>query len=655
MTVFSKDSKYRDLLISAVLVGLALLIRAPGLGKWCVTSDEYFLSQSVSFIQQSGIPKFPSGGYYTRGILYQYMMAIPVEYFQNREFALRLLPLLFGVLTISMVYIFCRSMLPVLPSFLCSLLLLFSSWHIEFSRFARFYTAFQFIFFVFLYSLYSKKSPYILWAIAFLAIFIYEGSIFLPFLLLTLFILDDKYNIPGKLYKIIFLSISLVSINYIVNGMNWRDFHVENALPVAMASTAHVSTAYASFMNKLPFIVPSLELHTFVFRSKATVLLYILVLFYTGYVLSVLYGRIKKDDAKWIYFYFLVILLLQLLHQYLLLGFILVILWINNPKTKTLYYDSIRLLFSHFILTTIFWISMILLSHNGNKILYYLVGYPSIKSLIILPYLSSVPLWGIVAFSVILISVVHSIISKPGDPNRFVLTVLLLCVFLLSILKVPEKSTRYSFFFYPLIFILGYIELNSLIYWFKNKKIGYNYKYLYTILLCVPVFLFISTEDYNRLHILDVSKKEINFRMGKYKKYQEHWYERFDYETPAIYINNSYQSGDIVIIDSNPFANYLKVPLYFFSPTNTYWFRQFSRKLGTEEIWSGSPMISSVPSIIKLIPKNIENYLWLIAQDQISGGYRIVDIAREYDLNVSNEYSGIDKRFKVWKISRKYQ
>jgi len=44
-------------------------------------------------------------------------------------------------------------------------------------------------------------------------------------------------------------------------------------------------------------------------------------------------------------------------------------------------------------------------------------------------------------------SVGHSVISKPDDPNRFVLTILLFAFFCFPSERLPEKSTRYSFSF----------------------------------------------------------------------------------------------------------------------------------------------------------------------------------------------------------------
>jgi len=75
----------------------AAAVRAPGLGRWCYTVDEFYFSQSVGFILDHGIPRFPTGGYYTRGLLLQYLSAVPALVLGQSEFTDRLVPLLFGI------------------------------------------------------------------------------------------------------------------------------------------------------------------------------------------------------------------------------------------------------------------------------------------------------------------------------------------------------------------------------------------------------------------------------------------------------------------------------------------------------------------------------------------------------------------------------
>ena len=78
-----KDTQERvfdsEVVLSVIIVGIALSFglyaRFKGLSIWPLASDEYHTVKSISFILESGFPEFPCGGYYTRGLMYQYLLA----------------------------------------------------------------------------------------------------------------------------------------------------------------------------------------------------------------------------------------------------------------------------------------------------------------------------------------------------------------------------------------------------------------------------------------------------------------------------------------------------------------------------------------------------------------------------------------------------
>jgi len=58
---------------AAVLFGI--YARFKGLGTWPLGVDEFYISRSIDFVLHTGLPEFPCGGIYPRGILYQYIVA----------------------------------------------------------------------------------------------------------------------------------------------------------------------------------------------------------------------------------------------------------------------------------------------------------------------------------------------------------------------------------------------------------------------------------------------------------------------------------------------------------------------------------------------------------------------------------------------------
>ena len=61
--------------LAAACIIAGTLARFWGLGRWPLAIDEYYFAQSVQNLLHFGIPKFPCGGLYVRGLVLQYASA----------------------------------------------------------------------------------------------------------------------------------------------------------------------------------------------------------------------------------------------------------------------------------------------------------------------------------------------------------------------------------------------------------------------------------------------------------------------------------------------------------------------------------------------------------------------------------------------------
>src|SRR6187549_3531625 len=61
--------------LTAAAVSFGLFARFKGLGASPFSVDEYYLARSVEDVMRSGLPAYDCGGYYTRGVLLQYLIA----------------------------------------------------------------------------------------------------------------------------------------------------------------------------------------------------------------------------------------------------------------------------------------------------------------------------------------------------------------------------------------------------------------------------------------------------------------------------------------------------------------------------------------------------------------------------------------------------
>ena len=184
------------ILIVSIILGI--YFRLVGLGKWPLAVDEYYIVKSVQNILQHGVPKFINGGFYERGILYQYLCVPLFLVGIKTELAVRIIPAILNILCIPVIYILAKK---ISGKFLASIVLFvfcFSVWEVEFARFGRMYAPFQFLFLLYLLFLYktvvenNSKSRKWLYIISITSIFVYEGSVFLAALNFLPVLWDNK-------------------------------------------------------------------------------------------------------------------------------------------------------------------------------------------------------------------------------------------------------------------------------------------------------------------------------------------------------------------------------------------------------------------------------------------------------------------------------
>src|SRR6266496_1547600 len=101
-------SLYGFIGILLLVIAWGLWVRFDGLGSRPLVADEYFSIKPVQYILEQGVPQFPTGGYYLRGLPLQYLDAGSVILFGENEFAHRFPAALFGVATLVLVFLYAR-------------------------------------------------------------------------------------------------------------------------------------------------------------------------------------------------------------------------------------------------------------------------------------------------------------------------------------------------------------------------------------------------------------------------------------------------------------------------------------------------------------------------------------------------------------------
>lgn len=213
---------YWSVIFVAVIIGT--IIRLKGLGKWSLALDEYYIVKSAENILKYGLPQFPQGGYYDRGILLQYFISILLTLGIKAELAARILPVLANLITIPPTYLIAKRIGNKYIALVTVVIFSFSIWEIEFARFARMYTMFQAVFMWYIYlaliDYENKNFKNYKWLLFLsgLSIFIYEGSLFLAVFNFIPFLLVRKVQL-----KYLISSTLLFIVSFILNRFNFRN------------------------------------------------------------------------------------------------------------------------------------------------------------------------------------------------------------------------------------------------------------------------------------------------------------------------------------------------------------------------------------------------------------------------------------------------
>ena len=527
------------------------------------------------------------------------------------------------------------------------------------------YAPFQFIFLAFLYAFYKgywrnlRTYQIFSWILAFISVFFYEGSIFLPVILFIVYIRGEGGSLREKkpLGPVL---IALLLLNMLAIKIGFRNIGVDNVLP------PDITTQTADILHRLPVVIPKLTYFVALWKVPSSAFMYLCIL---GIGFYIYYKSIYEKGRLWPNLSSLILLMLLLIHQFGLFFSFMLVLMLTNTDVKNNYLRLWKIWALVIIIFLLFWTLFGLVNKDvwfhgegSSAVLKEMIKimflYPPFHTDIIYPFVTYTPIWSVLTLMIISLSTIHVLAVNRDNPSRFLLMIIVVCTLLISILNKSYSETRYFFFLYPLLYAMAFIESCMLIDRVKRSLNRRTAVFLANGFLLIPLCLFFATEDFNLEQIRNVSSKEINFRMGRYRNLSGHWYPRADFETPARYVNGSYVARDIVVIDYSPISQYLEIPFVNFISPELSRFKIEARKEGREQIWTGMPLIYDVDTLVKIVPDGPHASLWLISVIQGGGGSFVrenhpVIIAGRYDLDVSLEYVGMDGSIGVWRFQRK--
>src|ERR1700722_13700446 len=172
-------------MVTAAALVAGIYGRFKGIATAPLGVDEFYMSRSIDFLMRTGLPHFPCGGYYTRGVLYQYLVALLRWDGLSAEFSGRLVTALSSLLLLPAAYLLGRRIHGRTVGLLVVTVLAVSIWEIEMARFGRMYAPFQAVFawylvFFLRYTLdRNRRALGAMVALSVLGVLTWEGGVFI--------------------------------------------------------------------------------------------------------------------------------------------------------------------------------------------------------------------------------------------------------------------------------------------------------------------------------------------------------------------------------------------------------------------------------------------------------------------------------------------
>ncbi len=596
------------LVIGSAAIGL--LARFKGLGTWSFSGDEYHTAQSIRNILATGAPRFECGGYYIRGIALQYLSAalLYLGHFQE-EWALRTLNAGLSLLAAPPLFLLARRVGGAKVALAVLALFFMSLWEIEYARFARMYGPFQAIFVWYVYFLYrvvvdSDWTSYRwLFALSVASLLVYEGG---ALLVLANFI-PFSANSDAFRWRYLAISVVLVAIAYSFVSFDFRHWGAAEVISGEQAVARQDGEAFAWPESLGPLVVPKLFI-VFLIGDPTWGTLGVLCLaacLWVGYRLVT--DGVLSYQSRVAYIAMLTLCVLNLFGMAVCLGLVFWMLrWV---RFSDLHFKAVRWAGAVGAGCFLFWLSFGLLTtrwyvlFDGDvenplwKTGVVLLKYPDVYLKIIHEWWIVQPITTMVLGGFAALGVFGAArTERGGDGVRLLAAVVVIFGLLVAALRQPYYASRYTFFLYPIVLLLGTVGLHrAAVCIFRTPHVQGP---VFVVAACTLVLV---AEDFNIHHALNVDSKNINFRKGYLEEQKYHLWYRKDFRSPAQFINDRLTPGATVITTLLPIDYYMERVDFVYRSRENPEYQNVVACGGEREIWTNARLISREEQLFDLV------------------------------------------------------
>jgi Dolichyl-phosphate-mannose-protein mannosyltransferase len=595
----SQDSALGSIRLPLMLLaGAALLAglygRFKGLGIWPLGVDEFYITRSIDNILRTGLPKFSCGGYYLRGLLYQYLVAGVRLTGLTPEFAGRFVAAMCSVATLPAAYLLGKRILGPVAGWLTVIILSVSIWEIEMARFARMYAPFQAVFVWYLvfclrYSI-DKERAALGWMIALsvLGVLTWEGGVLLGIAnIVTVLLAREHGRLEPVEWKRLAALVLLLGLLYVAGtsdlrgGTEGTDAQAAAAAGPANQAVHFAAIGVATLRQHLAwtcgwlliFGVACLSLPwiwSFRRRSLAALSLCAALAAAAAHLFTLAAG----------------ILALSLLTQLI------------APRELTA--RRARYFLMSLASYLVFWLAFYHWSGVASDepmaggaaamppMVQHLFGFPDIYDAMVRPWGRTMPLLSIV-LGLALIFIFGSCLAKRGErpgPMAILLTLILVMLLIIGAAPTVRIETRYTFFLYPVFIILA-VAASML----AMQRLRFLRRATLLGSAAIPLLCFGATEDFQPKDLIAVDSAEVNFRVGMSASRAAHYYLHNDMRSVGEWLAAQVRPGDVVIAGIPNLDQYYHGFDYFFLDAEDNRYDAYVCRDHRTERWTNHPLL----------------------------------------------------------------
>jgi hypothetical protein len=579
----------------AVLVGA--LARFYHLGQAPFSVDEYYLNQSVANVMRHGVPAFDCGGYYTRGLLLQYLCAGLQYLGLSAELAPRLIAALCSLAALPAAYLVARRVRGPIVATLVVMLLAFSVWEIEMARFGRMYAPFQvvFLWYVVFFLRYTidrdRKALRAMLLLSVIGPMVWEGGIFLLLANLLPPVLQAP---PGQIarrdWRYLALCAGLLAAAYWFLKFDFRDVN-SAALPTDFRPS--MTQALIDPLSTLNAPVRLLPQHPWWMAGAG------LLLLSTYPALRWIWSLRSRPLLA---LGLLLALCAALIHQFLFAAAVLLLLLLARCiDWRRLAGASARPYQWVLLASLLFWIAFgLTIIHSNDALIesptrelamlaYQLMRFPDFIGVVVRPWAWAVPHLGMALLLLCAFEIIFVI--RDGDQMNYELALLVLLLVLLlaaSASPAPRQETRYVFNLYPLMLVVAVCAIARIVESAIRQPAA-----MAGVTTALVMGGFALSEDFSLHHLRYIDSDTEAFRQNMAPGVQSHLVIRDNYRALAGWLHANVPADAIVINGVHGLDHYYPAFKYFFVEESSPNFTDWSCRKGTVERWNNYPLLYS--------------------------------------------------------------